>query len=144
MTGGAVRTSTLRRLAPVPPIDHASALAPDVARALRLVAAELRDMPRDCATDRQELVHWHGRLARRLDAVVASKARTTPPDPKPTPARPAAAPSPPSSTPNPVTRSTAPTSSARSSDPAGRWIARPVALTVRRRVEAAGQFVLPI
>ncbi len=39
------------------------------ARQIREVAAAMRDMPRDCAVDRAELLLWLSRMARQLDAI---------------------------------------------------------------------------
>ncbi len=60
---------------------------PDAARQLQDVAAALRDMPRDCATDRAELLLWHSRLARVLDGIAldgleAVSARVVAPTPR--------------------------------------------------------------
>jgi len=136
-----------------PVVDGASALPPDVVRALRLVARDLRDMPRSCATDREELIYWLARVARRLDAVVASKARAAPP---------AATTSRPTAKNAPVRPATAlpcgPTRPARAETakklpvrvlpartrPATRWRAHQVTPALRRRVEAAGQLVLAV
>ena len=157
---GVVRRPALRRLASQPSaVDHASALPPEVARALRLVAAELRNMPRDCTRDREELVHWHNRLARRLEAVVASKSRTPAPpraeaNLAPVSAAPpivaaAAAVAPPAQT----RRTRGPSYAAPAvqpapralparTAPATRWRARPADAGFRRRSEAAGQLRL--
>jgi len=136
-----------------PVIDGASALPPDVVRALHLVARDLRDMPRACATDRQELVLWLARVARRLDAVIASKARVGPP--AATPSRPTArkAPVKPAAAlacgpARPARAETAKKLPVRAlparTRPATRWRAHQVTPALRRRVEAAGQLVLPV
>lgn len=81
------------RLGAPAPLDDAVALPADAVRVLRLMAAEMRDMPRDCATDRRELVHWLSRLARRLDALADSKAHPValaPPFPRSRPETPPA------------------------------------------------------
>ena len=148
---------SLRRLAIEPrPVDQGSALPPDVIRALRLVAAELRSMPRECARDREELVFWHTRLARRLDAVVASKARVVvaprpaPEVRRPTPGKaPQSAPAPHAEPASGLVRQAvefrvrkAPRALPARSAPATRWRARPIDASFRRRAEAAGQLVL--
>ncbi len=138
----------LRRMpTPPPAVDHASTLPPEVVRALRLVAAELRDMPRDCARDREELVHWHGRLARRLDAVVASKARLPAPAKVEEPIAATAPLQPVSAAPKRVSAvdqvcRNVPRPLPARSPPATHWRARPVDAAFRRRSEAAGQLAL--
>jgi hypothetical protein len=42
---------------------------PDAVRALQEVAASMRNMPRDCAVDRAELLLWLSRMARQVEAI---------------------------------------------------------------------------
>lgn len=59
-----------------------------VAVAIRRIAAELRDVPRDAVRDPRELVHWLGHRARSLEAIALSRmlvaqAPALPPRPEP-------------------------------------------------------------
>ena len=44
-----------------------------IQRALAAIAKDLTDMPRDCARDREEMIFWHARLARRLRGVLVMR-----------------------------------------------------------------------
>lgn len=60
---------------------------PDAAAQLREVAAAMRDMPRDCAVDRAELLLWLSRMARQLDAVALDGFEAVPAVPRTSNAR---------------------------------------------------------
>ena len=62
--------------------------------ALKRIADELQNMPRECIVDRQELLLWKNRIARRIMGVERTKVPAERPGwtaPKPAPSRPASA-----------------------------------------------------
>lgn len=68
-------------------------LPPAVLSAIAAIVRDMRDVPRDCITDRAELMHWLRRMAARVEGVGRMQAVLAPPRPKrapaPLPARPA-------------------------------------------------------
>ena len=74
MTARAFTVECLPRRSPPP---NTAPLPDPVRAALGSIASDLRDIPRDCLTDRMELLHWLRRTANRVDGVSAMAVAAT-------------------------------------------------------------------
>lgn len=65
-----------------PQASDTTPLPAEVLKALKAITSEMRNIPRDVIIDRQELIHFMNRMARRVDGVAALRVTLTPPRPK--------------------------------------------------------------